>query len=233
MRPIAIISAGLLGIGLLTYPCATHHGPHFAADISGRTSQALVAAGIPKVEVAGEGQEITLKGEVASGAIVVRAGEEAARVWGAENVHNLLKVAARRPVAPPPVMSATQRVEAANCQRVFDRLLGAEKIRFATGSAVIQRASFRLLNRLADAASKCPAAAIVVEGHTDSRGAREMNMTLSRLRAEAVVKHLESKGVAPSRLASEGFGPDKPVASNKTAAGMEKNRRTQFKVWGL
>ncbi len=232
MRPIAIISAGLLGIGLLTYLCATHHGPHFATDISGRTSQALVAAGIPKVEVTGEGQELTLKGEVASGAIVVRAGEEAARVWGAENVRNLLKVAPPRPAAPPPI-SATQRVEAAGCQKAFNTLLGAEKIQFATGSAVIQRRSFRLLNRLADAASKCPAAAIVVEGHTDSRGAREMNMTLSRLRAEAVVKYLEGKSVAPSRLASEGFGPDRPVASNKTAAGMEKNRRTQFKVWGL
>lgn len=232
MRPIAILSAGLLGIGLLTYLCGTHHGPHFAADISGRTGQALVAAGIPKVEVTGEGQEVTLKGEAASGAMVLRAGEEAARVWGVAGVHNLLKVAPARP-APPPAMSGIQRVEAATCQKVFNTLLGAEKIQFATGSAVIQRSSFRLLNRLADAASKCPAAAIVVEGHTDSRGARQMNMTLSRIRAEAVVKYLEGKGVAPSRLASEGFGPDKPVASNKTAAGMEKNRRTRFKVWGL
>ena len=234
MRPISLLSAALLGIGLLTYLCGNHHGPHFAADISSRTRTALEKAGIPKIQVGADGQEVTIEGEVATDALLVRAGETAANTWGVAKVNNLLTVAAAPPPAPkPPEMSATQRVEAANCQKVFDRLLGAEKIRFATGSAVIQRASFRLLNRLADAASKCPAAAIVVEGHTDSRGAREMNMTLSRLRAEAVVKYLESKGVAPSRLASEGFGPDKPVASNKTAAGMEKNRRTQFKVWGL
>lgn len=234
MRPISLLSAALLGIGLLTYLCGNHHGPHFAADIGSRTRTALEKAGIPKIQVAADGQEVTIEGEVPTDAILVRAGETAANTWGVAKVNNLLTVAAAAPPAPkPPEMSATQRVAAVNCQKGFNAMLGAEKIQFATGRADIQRSSHRLLNRLADAASKCPAASIVVEGHTDSRGARDMNMKLSRSRAEAVVRYLEGRGVAASRLSAEGFGPDKPVAGNKTAAGMEKNRRTQFKVRGL
>jgi len=86
---------------------------------------------------------------------------------------------------------------------------------------------------LADTAGKYTAARIRVDGHTDSRGKRDMNLQLSRQRAEAVVRYLTDKGVAAARLTAEGLGPDKPVGSNKTAAGRERNRRTQFKVQGL
>ena len=60
-----------------------------------------------------------------------------------------------------------------------------------------------------------------------------MNLRLSRERAEAVVSFLRDKGVAADRLTGEGFGPDQPVANNKTPAGREKNRRTEFKVQGI
>ena len=232
MRPFALILAGLLGLGILTYLCGSHHGPHFAADLSGKTKAALGAAGIAPVDVAGEGQVITLRGQVATEALKTRAGEEAYKIDGVAKVNNLLTIAPT-PATAPPAMSATQRVQAVNCQQAFNRMLQAEKIRFETGKAAINRASHKLLDRLAAAAGKCTGARIQVEGHTDSRGARAMNMKLSRSRAEAVVKYLESKGVAPSRLTAEGFGPDKPVASNKTAAGLERNRRTEFKVRGL
>jgi outer membrane protein OmpA-like peptidoglycan-associated protein len=69
-----------------------------------------------------------------------------------------------------------------------------------------------------------------VEGHTDASGNRKKNIQLSRSRAAAVVKWLVAHGISASRLVSEGFGPDKPIASNDTQEGKALNRRTEFIV---
>ena len=65
---------------------------------------------------------------------------------------------------------------------------------------------------------------------TDSVGERETNLKLSKDRAAAVLQWLQAKGLAAKRLESEGFGPDKPLASNDTAEGRAKNRRVEFIV---
>ena len=129
-------------------------------------------------------------------------------------------------------MTPQQRTEAVSCQGKFDEFL-REPINFETGRAVISRVSYPLLNRLADMAKTCPAAQFEVGGHTDPRGSLESNMVLSRRRAEAVVKYLAARGVETARITAEGYGPTKPVADNKTAAGMRQNRRTEFKVKGI
>lgn len=71
-------------------------------------------------------------------------------------------------------------------------------------------------------------AEIRVQGHTDSRGDAAGNMTLSKNRADAVATSLSSKGVAASRMAVEGFGAERPVASNATEQGQAKNRRVEI-----
>jgi outer membrane protein OmpA-like peptidoglycan-associated protein len=58
-------------------------------------------------------------------------------------------------------------------------------------------------------------------------------MRLSQRRAEAVLDYLISKGISPDRLEAVGFGPTKPIASNKTASGRAKNRRTEFRITAL
>ena len=59
-----------------------------------------------------------------------------------------------------------------------------------------------------------------VEGHTDNRGGKSMNQRLSQRRAAAVVTWLVTKGgVEKSRLTSEGFGMDRPIADNATDEG--------------
>ena len=55
-------------------------------------------------------------------------------------------------------------------------------------------------------------------------------MRLSQRRAEAVRDYLVAKGISPARLEAIGYGPTKPVASNKTTKGKALNRRTEFKV---
>ena len=70
-----------------------------------------------------------------------------------------------------------------------------------------------------------------IEGNTDSTGTREHNMNLSRERAEAVKEYLVSKGFPASRLRTTGNGPDKPIETNATPEGREKNRRTDIKAF--
>ena len=69
-----------------------------------------------------------------------------------------------------------------------------------------------------------------IEGHTDSTGSRKRNLKLSRDRAASVLKYLTGKGIDERRLEAEGYGPDKPIASNKNARGKEMNRRVEFVI---
>ncbi len=67
-----------------------------------------------------------------------------------------------------------------------------------------------------------------VIGHTDNQGNRAYNQSLSEARAEAVLKWLVAKGIAPTRLKSDGRGLDEPIASNDTERGRALNRRTEI-----
>jgi outer membrane protein OmpA-like peptidoglycan-associated protein len=53
-------------------------------------------------------------------------------------------------------------------------------------------------------------------------------MKLSQARAESVKGWLVAKGIAAERITAKGYGPDKPVADNKTKEGRQKNRRIEF-----
>lgn len=69
----------------------------------------------------------------------------------------------------------------------------------------------------------------IVEGHTDSRGGKEMNQRLSERRADAVRKYLTEKhGIDKSRITSQGFGYKRPRAPNDSADNMLKNRRVEL-----
>lgn len=120
--------------------------------------------------------------------------------------------------------------DADTCDRAFGRLMERNVINFATGSATIDPSSRDVLDALASVALRCDRFSIEVAGHTDNEGAREMNMDLSRRRAEAVAQYLSSQGVARSRLSARGYGPDRPRQSNDTPAGQAANRRIEFNV---
>ncbi|MBJ6749092.1 OmpA family protein [Geomonas anaerohicana] len=73
-----------------------------------------------------------------------------------------------------------------------------------------------------------PQAKGTIEGHTDNVGTKAANMKLSQRRAESVRNYLiKNFDVAPDRIKAVGYGPTKPVASNKTAAGKQQNRRIE------
>jgi outer membrane protein OmpA-like peptidoglycan-associated protein len=103
-------------------------------------------------------------------------------------------------------------------------------IYFAKNSAKIRRRSYRILNRAIAVLKKYPKLRIKVRGHTDNRGKHKHNMRLSSARAQAIKTYLVGKGIAGSRIETEGVGPKEPVASNKRSAGRAKNRRIEFKI---
>ena len=67
---------------------------------------------------------------------------------------------------------------------------------------------------------------IIIEGHTDAFGSDELNMRLSKERAEAVMQYLiANMNLGVSRIQAVGHGENRPIASNKTPGGRAKNRR--------
>lgn len=106
-----------------------------------------------------------------------------------------------------------------------------DSVYFETNKAIIKAMSFAMLDEIAQIMVNHPELLKVkVEGHTDSRGNDAYNKDLSARRAAAVVEYLASKGVARERLASEGFGEERPLDTANNAAAWEKNRRVDFFV---
>lgn len=71
---------------------------------------------------------------------------------------------------------------------------------------------------------------VEISGHTDNLGSHAYNVGLSQRRAQAVKKHLVNAGIEESRIIVAGYGPDKPIADNKTRANRQLNRRTEFTI---
>lgn len=116
------------------------------------------------------------------------------------------------------------------CTQAFQRLMQNNVINFATDSDALDPRSEPLLNNLVSVAVRCDSAKIGVEGHTDSTGDTAANFELSQRRANAVRLFLIQRGVLSDRIAAQGFGATRPVATNATAAGQAANRRIEFKV---
>lgn len=101
-------------------------------------------------------------------------------------------------------------------------------IRFATAKADILPESMPVVNEIAALLKKRTALRVGVEGHTDNTGTAPTNLTLSRQRAESVVKALTAQGIAASRLTPAGFGQANPIADNRTEEGRARNRRVEI-----
>ena len=106
-----------------------------------------------------------------------------------------------------------------------------QQVYFDTAKDVIQKRSFQVLDSVAYALKIHPnIKKVLIEGHTDDRGSRDKNVDLSKRRASSVMRFLIGKGIEGERLQAEGYGPDKPIASNKTSAGRQLNRRVVFTI---
>ncbi|WP_222165968.1 OmpA family protein [Edaphocola aurantiacus] len=104
----------------------------------------------------------------------------------------------------------------------------ATAIQFETGKAVIKKTSYKLLDEIVSILNEYTDYNMTIDGHTDNVGTAERNLELSKQRAAAVKEYFVSKGIAEGRLSTNGYGLEKPKASNKTAAGRAQNRRVEM-----
>jgi outer membrane protein OmpA-like peptidoglycan-associated protein len=105
-----------------------------------------------------------------------------------------------------------------------------ENLEFETGKAIIKASSFDELNELAKLLIRKTDWTLIISGHTDNVGKPASNLLLSKNRAVAVQKYLNSQGVELKRLKPEWFGQTRPAATNTTPEGRQKNRRVEMTI---
>ncbi len=103
-------------------------------------------------------------------------------------------------------------------------------LQFDFGKATIRSTSYPSLNRVAEILVK-KNFSLKLSGHTDNVGSESANLKLSKDRAEAVKAYLVSQGANTSRIEATGYGESQPIASNKTEADRQKNRRVEFALY--
>ncbi len=98
---------------------------------------------------------------------------------------------------------------------------------FATGKANLSPDANKSVAKLAEFLKKYQKRDVLIEGHTDSVGKDDYNLTLSRNRADSVKDKLVGGGIEAGRITTVGYGKKFPVASNDTMAGKAQNRRVE------
>ena len=106
----------------------------------------------------------------------------------------------------------------------------AKTILFDTGKASIKAESKEVLDNIVGILNEYPNAKFTIDGHTDSVGSASSNQKLSEERAYSVMNYLIDNGVASNRLSANGYGEDRPVASNNSNEGRRTNRRVEINL---
>ena len=101
-------------------------------------------------------------------------------------------------------------------------------ITFPVNQSDVKADFYPVLNSVALVLKEYNKTLIDVVGHTDSTGALEYNQQLSQKRATSVGQYLQSQGVEPMRVVTQGMGPQFPIAPNDTEAGRQQNRRVEL-----
>jgi outer membrane protein OmpA-like peptidoglycan-associated protein len=132
-----------------------------------------------------------------------------------------------------PNTAAGAKVDANGCTVLFEEnkkgaALILKGVNFETGKSTLLPESQATLNDVAASLKANSEIRVEVQGHTDNTGSAATNRRLSLARANAVRQYLIDQGVDGSRLVAKGYGPTKPIASNKTAEGRAQNRRVQL-----
>lgn len=120
------------------------------------------------------------------------------------------------------------QVEIERLQNENLKITMSSEVSFAFNSAQVTPAFAHTLDKVADILKRYSRSQIRIVGHTDNVGSQAYNQRLSEQRAQAVAYYLEDRGVAASRITTEGRGMLEPRADNNTEAGRQLNRRVEM-----
>jgi outer membrane protein OmpA-like peptidoglycan-associated protein len=111
-------------------------------------------------------------------------------------------------------------------------IVNMSDVLFDTGKYSLRPLAREKLAKVAGIVAGHPGLRLDVEGYTDSVGGDDYNQRLSEQRGGAVRDYLTKEGMATSAVTAKGFGKERPVASNNTAAGRQQNRRVELVISG-
>ena len=202
-------------------------------DLSSQVQAAMVRAGLPTVEVQVVDWTVVLRGRLASDDLKLAATRVAQAQSSVVGVENLIVVPA--PIVEEVVPEDESPDLPANqadllLQARLSAAAARTPIQFGSGGDRITEDSVPTLELIAEFLVANPSVRVQIIGHTDSDGEDDANLTLSRIRAEAVRAQLIARGVEAERLTPLGMGEYDPVADNVTREGKARNRRIEFLV---
>ncbi len=118
--------------------------------------------------------------------------------------------------------------EVEELQETINELILDQVVEFEVTSFQLTPKGIALLDEVLAALRNAPEVRVVITGHTDAQGSAAANQLLSEQRARAVLDYMVANGEDPARFDIVGYGETRPVASNDTEEGRQKNRRIEF-----
>ena len=143
-------------------------------------------------------------------------------------IEDLIAEATATPPAPTPEPPPPDANEI--CRARLGAMIERQRIGFASARSDVNAEGREQLRALADALTECPQFRLEIIGHTDSSGGTSRNLSLSQYRADAVAAFLAAVGVEANRLEARGVGAARPLVSNATPEGRERNRRIELNL---
>ena len=211
---------GLIALIILCVLCLWCRAPAIEDDLRGQALMCVEDAGVAAGVLTVSGRDATLEGAVASLGVGDAIEACIAAIPGIRVVNNNLQIVV---VEQPPEPEVTREPPKPDLGNLVQGIV----VEFPTDGAYLTAQERPEANEIV-AILKANPGRVQIAGHADSRYTSEYNLELSRRRAEAVKKYLVSKGLDADRFEVVWFGETKPIASNDTAAGQQKNRRTEF-----
>lgn len=130
------------------------------------------------------------------------------------------------------VVEVAAMAQVVSANRLLDELnrsgFIALYINFDTGKADLKPDGRATVEEIVKALKSAPGLRIAIEGHTDNVGQPAANKALSERRARSVMEAVVAGGIDAKRLSAAGFGPERPVADNRSEEGRAKNRRVEL-----
>jgi len=177
----------------------------------------LVAARVLDPSLCVQAGQVVVRGRVPTEAVRENVTE------GLERLFRGLAVVDELAVSPPET--------AEELQRGLDQFVASRVIEFEFDSDALTPEGRATADEVGALLAATPGLRVEIAGHTDSVGAEDVNLDLSRNRARAVRNHLvEDLGLSAGRFETTGFGETRPIADNGTPEGRQENRRTEFRV---
>jgi len=151
--------------------------------------------------------------------------------YGCPPMEQMQEVRAEAPAAAAQVETKEAKAAAAVAKVMFEKGRATINVEFDFNKADIKPAYHKEIQKFADVMKNYPDLKVVIEGHTDNVGKKLINEKLSDKRANSVKNYMTQKfGIEESRLKAKGYGMSKPITSNKTKEGRQKNRRVEAAV---